>query len=247
MVSAWRAGHAGASDHLSGTQRFRAGPGEPTIEQMPKLVIPFSRRRALVLAGAGLVAGGGQARGAAEDVSGSLPDLHFRMQRADTAALASEADFQGSIVLLYFGYTWCPDICPTTLANVAAVLDRVGPLARQVRVLFVTVDPARDTLDALRQFTAPFGREFIGLRPSPDTLAATARRYRVAYSVQPAGGGEPSAVTHAAGVYLFDKAGAARAILTGLDQPRPDLDGAAAALREAAAPRAGLLTRLFGR
>jgi protein SCO1 len=213
---------------------------------MTSTLPPLPRRRALLIACTGVIAKAGLAHGKAEDVSGSLPGLRFRMRRADTAALASEADFRGSVVLLYFGYTWCPDICPTTLANLAAVLDRLGPLARGVRVLFVTVDPARDTLAALRRFTAPFGPEIVGLRPSPDMLAATARRYRVAYSVQPAVGGEPYAVSHAAGVYVFDGSGAARAILTGLDQPSPDLDGAAAAIRQAAEPAPGLLARLLG-
>ncbi len=208
---------------------------------------PLRRRRALLLACLGLIAKAGLAHGAVEDVSGSLPDLGFRMQRADTAASASETDFRGSVVLLYFGYTWCPDICPTTLANLAAVLDRLGPLAQRVRVLFVTVDPARDTLAALRRFTAPFGPDVIGLRPSSNMLAAAARRYRVAYSVQPARAGEPYSVSHAAGVYVFDGSGAARAILTGLDQPSPDLDGVEAAIRQASDAQRGLLARLLGR
>ena len=179
-------------------------------------------------------------------MAGSLPDLAFRMQRADTGAVASEADFRGFVVLLYFGYASCPDVCPTTLANLAAALDRLGPLERGVRVLFVSVDPARDTLAALRQVTAPFGPQVIGLRPTPDTLAAVARRYRVAYSVRPARGAEPYMVSHATGVYVFDGAGAARAILTGLDQPSPGLDGAARTIRQAARPRPGFLAWLLG-
>jgi len=206
----------------------------------------LSRRRALRLAGVGVTVAARGAGAATESVAGSLPNLGFRMRRADTGAVASEADFRGSVVLLYFGYASCPDICPTTLATLAAVLDRLGPLGRGVRVLFVSVDPARDTIDALRQVTAPFGPRVIGLRPAPDTLADVARRYRVAYSVRPARGAEPYTVSHATGVYVFDGAGAARAILTGLDQPSPDLDGAAAAIRQAARPRPGFLAWLLG-
>ncbi len=125
------------------------------------------RRRLLVCLGTGLIASTGVVRGASEDVGGSLPPLAFRMQRANGEAAVSEDDIRGSVVLLYFGYTTCPDVCPTTLANVAAVLDRLGALAARVRVLFVTVGPARDTPEALRAFTAPFGPAFIGLRPSP--------------------------------------------------------------------------------
>jgi protein SCO1 len=204
------------------------------------------RRRALRLAGIGLIAAARRAGAAAEGVAGSLPNLRFRMQRADTGAVASEGDFRGSVVLLYFGYASCPDICPTTLANLAAVLDRLGPLGAGVRVLFVSVDPARDTLAALRQATTPFGPRVVGLRPTPDMLDAVARRYRVAYSVRPARGKEPYTVTHATGVYVFDSAGAARAILTGLDQPSPDLDEVAAAIRQAARPRPGFMAWLLG-
>ena len=208
--------------------------------------IRLSRRRALRLASIGVIAAARRAGAAAESVAGSLPDLAFRMQRADTGAVASEADFRGFVVLLYFGYASCPDICPTTLANLAAALDRLGPLGRGVRVLFVSVDPARDTLAALRQVTAPFGPQVVGLRPTPDMLAAVARRYRVAYSVRPARGAEPYMVSHATGVYVFDGAGAARAILTGLDQPSPELDGAARAIRQATRPRPGFLAWLLG-
>ncbi len=208
--------------------------------------VVLSRRRALCLASLGLIATARPARAASESVWGSLPDLGFRMRRADTGSLASEADFRGSVVLLYFGYTFCPDICPTTLANLATVLDRLGSLRQRVRVLFVTVDPVRDTLDALQHFTEPLGPDVIGLRPSPDMLQAVARRYRVAYSVQPARDNAPYAVSHATGVYVFDGAGKARAILTGLDQPSPDRDGAAVAIRQAMQPRSGFLAWLLG-
>ncbi|MEO8714893.1 MAG: SCO family protein [Acetobacteraceae bacterium] len=192
----------------------------------------FPRRRLLIASAMGVLAPIGLAR-AAEDVRGSLPSLAFRMQRADDERIMSETDLRGSVVLLYFGYTFCPDLCPTTLANLAAILDRLGALAARTRVLFVTVDPARDTAEVLRQFIAPFGPGFIALRPTPDALAAAARRYRVAYSVQPAAPGQPYAVSHGAGVYVFDPTGAARTILTGLEQPSPDIDAAAAAVRQA--------------
>jgi protein SCO1 len=217
---------------------------------MTALPRPPSRRRVLALAGAGLLARSGPARAEAEDVSGSLPRLTFRMQRAGDGATVTAADFRGSVVLLYFGYTWCPDVCPTTLANLAAVLARLDATTAPVRVLFITVDPARDNLAALRRFTAAFGGDFVGLRPSPDVLAAVARRYRVAYSVQPpTAAGKPYTVSHGAGVYVFDRTGAARVILTGLDQPHPDLAGAAAAITQAAAapPGRGALARLLDR
>ncbi len=189
----------------------------------------FSRRQLLVASATAGLARVVRARG--ENVSGSLPPLAFRMQRAADGAMMAASDLRGSVVLLYFGYASCPDLCPTTLANLVALHDRLGGMAARTRVLFVTVDPARDTLAVLREFIAPFGSGFIALRPTPDALAIAARRFRVAYSLQPGAPGQSYAVSHGAGVYVFDRTGAARAILTGLEQPSPDLAAAAATIR----------------
>ncbi len=108
------------------------------------------------------------------------------MTDAMTGQKVTAADFRGKVVLLYFGYTQCPDFCPTTLTNLTHVLDRLGARAKDVRVLFVTVDPNRDTLPVLKQYAAAFGPQVVGLRGTPDELANLARRYRVGYSVMPA-------------------------------------------------------------
>src|SRR5690606_26136030 len=119
------------------------------------------------------------------DVTGISPDLKFTMTRTEDGKQATAADYRGKVVLLYFGYTFCPDICPTTLANVAEILKGLGDEADKVRVLFVTVDPGRDTPKVLDQYTAAFAPQVDGLVGSPDELAALARRYRIAYSVKP--------------------------------------------------------------
>src|SRR5215469_12233416 len=93
------------------------------------------------------------------NITGAMPPLEFHMTRArDGAAVGADA-YQGKIAILYFGYTHCPDICPTTLANLSDVLERLGPLRTQVRVLFVTVDPNRDTLTILDNYSKAFAAE----------------------------------------------------------------------------------------
>jgi protein SCO1/2 len=150
------------------------------------------------------------------DMSGALPALSFTMTRASNGKTVTAADFKGKIVLLYFGYTFCPDVCPTTLLNIATMLKHMGKAADDVRVLFVTVDPNRDTLAVLKQYTQAFAPQVVGLRGTPDQLATLAKRYRVAYSVTPASPGHPYEVTHGAAVYVFNRAGDIKLLFTGL-------------------------------
>ena len=153
------------------------------------------------------------------------------MTRATDGKEVSATDFKGKVTLLYFGYTFCPDVCPTTLLNLTIVLKKLGPEADDVRVLFVTVDPNRDTLDVLKQYMQAFAPQTVGLRGSPDQIAALAKRYRVAYSVKPATKGHPYEVTHSSAVYAFDRNGEVRLLVSGLATTNPDLDGFADDLR----------------
>ncbi len=159
------------------------------------------------------------------DVSGSLPPLSFGMTDATTGKPVTAADFRGKVTLLYFGYTLCPDFCPTTLTNLADVLKKLGAEAQDVRVLFVTVDPNRDTLPVLERYVALFAPQMVGLRGTPDELAALARRYRVAYSVTPGHGGHPYEVTHSSLVYVFDQNGNARLLVSSMAAQKPDVVG----------------------
>ncbi len=181
------------------------------------------------------------------DVSDSSPPLVFTMTHAPDGKTVSQADYRGHIVLLYFGYTNCPDVCPTTLANVADILKRLGPEADHIRMLFVTVNPNRDTLPILAQYVKNFAPQIDGLRGTPDQLAALARRYRILYSVTPAAGGHPYEVTHSSAIYVFDGTGAARLVIPSLATTKPDLAGTAADLRRLIEEKypPGLLTRLL--
>jgi protein SCO1/2 len=165
------------------------------------------------------------------NISGDLPLLSFNMTDAMTDAPVTAAAFRGKVTLLYFGYTLCPDFCPTTLTNLAAVLNNLGKQANQVRILFVTVDPNRDSLATLKTYVSLFAPQMVGLRGTPDELAALARRYRVAYSVTPAENGHPYTVTHSAIVYVFDQDGNARLLVDSMATQKPDIAGTTADLR----------------
>jgi protein SCO1 len=165
------------------------------------------------------------------DISGSLPPLSFTMTRAEDDKTVTQADYRGKVVLLYFGYTNCPDVCPETLANIDDVLTRLGPASRDVRVLFATVDPNRDTAPVLAAYVKNFGPQLVGLRGTPDELAVLARRYRVVYAVTPKTVDRPYEVMHSSAIYVFDRSGAARLIVASLASTTPDLAGTAADLR----------------
>src|SRR6201985_3524171 len=147
----------------------------------------------------------------ATDITGAMPPLAFTMTRANDGNTVSEADYRGKIVVLYFGYTHCPDICPTTLANLADALGKLGQKANDVRVLFVTVDPNRDTPDLMKGYVASFAPQIDGLRGTDNQIAALARRYRVAYSVTP---GPNYEVMHSNAVFFFGRDGRAHLVST---------------------------------
>jgi len=146
------------------------------------------------------------------DIEGHLPDLKFSLQAAGNRTM-TQADLAGKTVLLFFGYASCPDVCPTTMAQLTEVLGRLGDSARDVRIVFVSVDPHRDTPDNLQAYVDAFNRNAIGLTGSERQVADLARRYRVSYQIEkPRPGDDPDNydVTHSRGVYIFDNRGKAR-------------------------------------
>jgi len=163
------------------------------------------------------------------NIQGLVPDLAFNMTEADNGKPVSAPDFAGKTVLLYFGYTNCPDVCPATLYNIDRIFRAMGPAdAAKTVVLFVTVDPDRDTPPVLTQYTQLFGPNIIGLRGNEDQLFALARRYRVVFSVSKT----PSyQVTHSSAVYVFDASAKPQFIIAGLDTTAPDILGIAADLK----------------
>lgn len=145
------------------------------------------------------------------NVKGHLPDLKFSLPGAGGKTVSSD-DLKGKTVLLFFGYASCPDVCPTTLAQLAAVMEELGPQANQVRILFVSVDPHRDTPESLETYVKAFDEHAIGLTGTEKQIADLARRYRVAYQIEKPDPKTPDdyEVAHSRGVYFFDREGRAR-------------------------------------
>jgi protein SCO1/2 len=118
----------------------------------------------------------------------------------------SDRDFHGRWVLLYFGYTFCPDVCPTTLAKMSAALGKLGPQADRFVPVFITIDPERDTPSVLKTYLAAFGPQFVGLTGQPSDIARVAHTYRVYYAKHPLAGGN-YAMDHSSVIYLLDPNG----------------------------------------
>jgi len=120
------------------------------------------------------------------------------------------ADFRGKAVVVFFGYTQCPDVCPTTLAELAEAMRRLGPDAERVQVLFVTVDPERDTPALLKQYVPAFNPTFLGLTGDPPAIERTATEFKIVYRKQP--GATPGSYTmdHSAGTFIYDPQGRLR-------------------------------------
>ena len=146
------------------------------------------------------------------NISGAMPRLDFHLTQDGRPVTG--ADFRGKVVALYFGYTHCPDVCPETLANLTEMLRQVA--SRDVLVLFVTVDPGRDTARILDEYTHAFSPQIVGLRGSANELATLARTYRVAYSVKK---GPPYEVMHSNAVFFFDRTGRSRLVTTDTSNP----------------------------
>jgi len=180
------------------------------------------RFAATLLLGLGLVVGLGGCDGGAgqpavfrnTDISGAAFAAEFPQALTDHQGQPRKlADFRGRAVILFFGYTHCPDVCPTSLSRFAAVLAALGPRAKEVQVLFVSVDPERDTPARLAEYVPWFHPSFIGLTGSPATVAATTREFRVYAARQEVPGGMGYVMDHTASAYVYDPAGRLRLLL----------------------------------
>ena len=121
------------------------------------------------------------------------------------------ADFKGKVVTIFFGYTQCPDVCPTALTRAAAVMQQLGPQAAELQVIFVTVDPERDTPELLREYMAAFHPSFLALTGSAEATQKTADEFRVHYKKVPTG--SSYTMDHTALSYLIDRQGRIRVVL----------------------------------
>ncbi len=127
-----------------------------------------------------------------------------------TGKARTMADFKGKVVLMFFGYTQCPDVCPTTLTELAQVMKELGPKADQVQVLFVTVDPERDTQALLAQYVPAFDKRFLGLYGDAAATAAVAKEFKVFYAKVEGREEGSYSMDHTSGSYVFDGTGKIR-------------------------------------
>ncbi len=120
----------------------------------------------------------------------------------------TEATFKGKPTLIYFGFTYCPDVCPTALLLMETALEKLGPdTPKKVNMLMITIDPERDTQKLLKDYVSNFGSTFRGLTGTPEQVAAAAKAYRVYYQKVPGKNGGPYLMDHSSIIYLLDRNG----------------------------------------
>ena len=159
----------------------------------------------------------GNPRGAAGTLLGSAIGGPFKLVNQNGRTVTN-TDLEGKWLLVYFGYTHCPDACPTALNNIALALDDLGAEKNQVRPVFITIDPARDTSQALKDYVAAFGAPILALTGNDAAIAQAAAEYRVYYAKHPEAGGDYS-MDHTSIIYVMDPKGRFTASFTGEDPP----------------------------
>ena len=132
------------------------------------------------------------------------------------------SDFRGKVTVVFFGFTHCPDVCPTTLSKLAEVAKRLGPDADRMQVLFVTVDPERDTQEVLSRYVPAFDPRFLGLFGDLEATARTAKEFKIVYRKQEGKTADSYTVDHSSGTFIFDTEGRVR-LFVRHDQPVDDL------------------------
>jgi protein SCO1/2 len=151
------------------------------------------------------------------NVSGHLPDLALSLVDDGGRAVTAQT-FEGRATLVYFGYTHCPDVCPETMTRLMQVLQQIGPDVSRAQIVFITVDPARDTPAALHAYMRAFdARHAVGLTGSDRAIESLAKRYRVAFQREKRDVSGEYEVTHSSAVYIFDAQGHARLLATDND------------------------------
>ncbi len=165
------------------------------------------------------------------DITGAGYGKQFELTD-HTGKTRTLADFKGKAVAIFFGYTQCPDVCPTTMVMMREVMRQLGPDADRVQVLFITIDPERDTQALLTQYVPSFDPRFIGLTGTPERIAATAKEFKVFYQKVPTANGESYTMDHFAGMYLYDPQGRLRLFVRYGQAPEPIVNDLRALLKE---------------
>lgn len=148
----------------------------------------------------------------ATDITGATFARDFKLTDHNGAS-RTLADFKGKVVAVFFGYIHCPDVCPTTLSDFSTALRQLGPQANQVQVIFVTLDPQRDTPDLLKQFVPAFNPAFLGMFTDTAGLQQLAHEYKVVYQKTSVKGVDDYLIDHSAGTYIYDPQGRLRLLM----------------------------------
>lgn len=149
----------------------------------------------------------------ATDITGATFARDFKLTDHN-GQVRTLADFKGKVVAIFFGYTHCPDVCPTTLSDFAQALKQLGPLANQVQVIFVTVDPQRDTPALLKQYVPAFDPSFLGMYTDETALAVLAKEYKLVYQKTSVKAADDYLIDHSAGTYVYDANGRLRLLVS---------------------------------
>lgn len=186
---------------------MRATPGRTTVTR--RAIGAAIAACALAMSVAGC-SGGDKPAFKNTDITGAKYASGFSL-RDPSGKTRTLAEFKGKVTTVFFGFTQCPDVCPTTLAEMKTVKSALGPQGADLQVVFVTVDPERDVPAVLAEYVGAFDPAFVGLTGSPEEIAAVAREFKVFYEKRP-GRTNPAAYTidHTAGTYVFDRQGRIR-------------------------------------
>jgi protein SCO1/2 len=174
-------------------------------------------KRLFLMLSALLLAGCGEQSWQTTDISGAMPELRFELTDENGRTVSAD-DYRGKPTLLFFGFTNCPDVCPTTLAQLASATQQLNEeLRANLQVLFVSVDPVRDDPHTLRRYTDVFGPQFIGLTGDKAALDALTRRYSTTYSYGEEDQSGNYDVSHSGAVFAFNRAGNVRLLIRASD------------------------------
>jgi len=175
----------------------------------PVALIPYLLMAAFVASGTLWYLGNLRAHNAVESIStGETVTLGGPFALTDqNEMLRTEKDFLGKYTLVFFGYTYCPDVCPATLAVMGAALDKLGGRGDKIVPVFITVDPKRDTPQKIKTYLASFGPRFVGLTGDAQAIANVAKEYRVYYREHEGENGGEYTVDHSGVIYLMDPSG----------------------------------------
>ena len=205
---------------MDGDASGRLAQRPPPLRSRPGLVLAAALLLGFAILGAGAFVAlelRESPRGAAGTILGSAIGGPFKLvdQNGNTV---TNTDLEGKWLLVYFGYTHCPDACPTALNNIALALSDLGAEKKEVRPVFITIDPERDTSSAMKDYVSAFDAPILALTGSAEAIAQAAKEYRVYYAKHPEPSGDYS-MDHTSIIYVMDPKGRFTASFSGEDPP----------------------------